>query len=66
MDSQELQKLEAGQLDKLDYDDVEIREVYSAPYHHVQPRYQQLFCQDGLKIMTTQQLLTWGDTLDEV
>jgi hypothetical protein len=64
MDSQQFEQLGNGLLSEpLTVADVDIMQLFSAPYHHVQPRYQDSFCRQGLEITTTQQLLTWGDTL---
>lgn len=66
MDAQQFERLVSGQLIKaLAVADVDMYELFSAPYHHVQPRYQERFCRDFLEITTTQHLLTWGDTLPD-
>lgn len=49
-----------GQLDNpLESEDVDIVEMYSAPYNFVQPKYQKKFC-DALGITCIKELYQWG------
>ncbi len=60
MENEKYKKLQSGELtDPLDSEDVEIIEVFSAPYSFVQPKYQLRFC-DSLGITCLKELYRWG------
>jgi hypothetical protein len=62
MDNDKYKNLQAGKLaDPLDSEDVEVIEVFSAPYNFVQPKYQLKFC-EALGISCLKQLYRWGRT----
>jgi hypothetical protein len=49
----------------LDSEDVDIVEIYSAPYNFVQPKYQIKFC-NALGITCVKELYQWGKRPVEV
>lgn len=60
------EKLTQGTLDKeLDSEEVDIVEIYSAPYNFVQPKYQIKFC-NALGITCVKELYQWGSRPEEV
>ncbi|ACC83061.1 hypothetical protein [Nostoc punctiforme] len=60
LDNGIFQKLIEGNLQNpLDSEDVEIVEIYSAPYNFVQPKYQIKFC-NALRITSIKELYQWG------
>jgi hypothetical protein len=62
MDNEQYKKLQSGELvEALESDDVELIEVFSAPYNFVQPKYQLKFC-DALGITCLKELYRWGKT----
>ncbi|MEZ5325792.1 MAG: hypothetical protein R3F19_12110 [Verrucomicrobiales bacterium] len=57
------EKLGNGEItESLKPEDVEIIEVYSAPYSQVPPKYQKGFCERSLEISSTKQLWLWGES----
>lgn len=65
MESQQYDDLQSGALEKpVDDEDVDIIELYSAPYTAVQPRYQKEFLKT-LKITSTPDVARWGRGLDD-
>lgn len=66
LDNKKFQKLIGGELeDPLDSEDVDILEIYSAPYNFVQPKYQIKFC-NALGINCAKKLYQWGKRPAEV
>ncbi len=65
MDKKQFDDLQAGRLTKpiLDHE-VDIVELYSAPFSQVQPRYQQEYLQ-GLKIKSIPEVARWGRGLED-
>jgi len=60
METEKFKKLHAGELtEPLDSEDVEVMEVFSAPYSFVQPKYQVKFC-DALGVKCLKELYRWG------
>lgn len=60
-------RLVAGELvEPLQVEDVDILEIYSAPYNFVQPRYQLKFCSDALGITSIKKLYQWGKKSSEI
>lgn len=61
LDNQKYQSLIKGEIDKeaLEHDDIDVIEIYSAPYHFVQPKYQFKFC-TALGIKNIKDLYHWG------
>lgn len=60
MDHENYQNLQGGSLtEPLDSEDVEVVEVFSAPYNFVQPKYQLKFC-EALGISCLKELYRWG------
>jgi hypothetical protein len=61
MDNEKYRELHEGKLtEPLSSEDVEIIEIFSAPYNFVQPKYQLDFCKDALKISCLKELYSWG------
>ncbi|MEH2270578.1 MAG: hypothetical protein V7K68_19550 [Nostoc sp.] len=66
LENEIFQKLIGGNLQKpLESEDVDIVEIYSAPYNFVQPRYQIKFC-NALGITCTKELYQWGKRATEI
>lgn len=66
MDQSKFNDLQAGRLtEPIEDDDVDIIELYSAPYTQVQPRFQKEYLQ-SLKITSTIDVARWGKGLDGV
>lgn len=60
MENEQFKKLQSGELtEPLESEDVEVIEVFSAPYNFVQPKYQLKFC-DALGITCLKELYRWG------
>jgi hypothetical protein len=59
MEDSKFIELHNGTLTSIDPEDVEILEIYTAPYNFVQPRYQIKFC-DALGIKSLKDLYGWG------
>jgi hypothetical protein len=65
MDQAKFDDLQSGKLaEPIEDDDVDIIELYSAPYSPVQPRFQKDYLQ-SLKITSTPEVARWGQGLDE-
>lgn len=61
MDNEQYRELHDGKLTTpLSSEDVEIIEIFSAPYNFVQPKYQLDFCKEALKISCLKELYSWG------
>lgn len=59
------EKLREGKLrSPLEYDDIDITELYSAPYNYVQLKYQKEYCQ-SIGIREESELYTWGEILQQ-
>jgi len=61
MDNEQYKKLQSGGLKTLDSEDIEVIEVFSAPYNFVQPKYQLKFC-EALGVTCLKDLYQWGKT----
>lgn len=60
MDNEQYKQLQSGDLtEPLESEDVEVVEVFSAPYSFVQPKYQLKFC-NALGITCLKELYRWG------
>lgn len=60
MDNQKFSELQNGRLDtQIETEDASVIEIFSAPYHFVQPKYQSKFC-SALGIDELGDLFTWG------
>ncbi|MEH1933615.1 MAG: hypothetical protein V7L14_07770 [Nostoc sp.] len=66
LENETFQKLIGGTLQNpLESEDVDIVEIYSAPYNFVQPKYQIKFC-NALGITCAKELYQWGKRATEV
>ena len=62
MDNAKYKELQSGNLrEPLDSEEVEVIEIFSAPYNFVQPKYQLKFC-NALGISCLKELYRWGKT----
>jgi hypothetical protein len=59
MDNNKYTQLQSGGLESIEPDDIEVIEVFYAPYNFVQPKYQLMFC-ESLGISCPKQLYRWG------
>ncbi|NEO84612.1 MAG: hypothetical protein F6J87_10215 [Spirulina sp. SIO3F2] len=66
LENETFEKLMQGTLDNsLDSEEVDIVEIYSAPYNFVQPKYQIKFCH-ALGITCVKELYQWGNQSEQV
>jgi hypothetical protein len=66
LENETFDKLIKGTLQNpCEFDEVDIMEIYSAPYNFVQPRYQIKFC-DAVGITCVKELYQWGKRTTEV
>jgi hypothetical protein len=64
MEQQQYDQLQLGELkDAVEVEEVEIIELYSAPYTPVQPRFQKQYLHKNLKITSTPDVARWGQGL---
>lgn len=64
LENEKFKQLQAGTLTRaLESDDVEVIEVFSAPYNFVQPKYQIQFCK-ALGISNLRELFRWGKSAE--
>jgi hypothetical protein len=64
MDQSKFDDLQSGRLaEPIEDDDVDIIELYSAPYSPVQPRFQKEYLQ-SLRITSTPEVARWGQGLE--
>ena len=59
METSHFELLKNGELSEIDINDVDIQEIYSAPYNHTQPKYQSKFL-EALEIRDVRSLYNWG------
>lgn len=65
MEAEDFEKFVGGEIGKLDMEEIDIYELYSAPFEYKQIRWQKDFL-EALEIKDQKSLWIWGDTLEEL